>query len=85
MKFNVNESVRVKLTDEGRAILRRNHDELYAMLPSHVRQEYPYTPPKENMWGYVEFQMWQLMKEFGPHISMGSLVPFETEIEIIER
>lgn len=78
MRFNVNNHVRVKLTDYGRRVLRKWHDDLY------WRSEKPpeYHPPKEDADGWSRWQLWDLMSKLGPSISMSMAVPFETEIEI---
>jgi len=78
MKFNINDSVKVKLNDHGREILKQQHDLLLKDIP-----RYEFTLPQEDEQGWSKWQMWRLMETFGPHISIGSEVPFETEIEII--
>lgn len=80
MKYNVNNKVRVKLTEMGRAIHRSQHDDLIAQVPGLTMR---YTPPKEDAEGWSEWQMWHLMETFGPHICMGCEPPFETEIDIV--
>lgn len=81
IKFNVNSSVRVKLTDEGRKIHRDRHDNLRKKLPSGV--EFNYRPPEEDADGYSKWQLWELMQVFGPHICLGCVNPFDTEIQFI--
>lgn len=78
MKFNINDSVKVKLNDRGREILKQQHELLFKDIP-----RYKFTPPREDAEGWSKWQMWDLMQTFGPHISLGSKVPFETEIEIV--
>ena len=79
MKFNINEKVRVKLTEHGRALHREDHKKLWA----HLEQKAPkYTPPKEDAEGWSEWQLWELMQNFGSHIGLGFRTPFETEIEV---
>ena len=80
MRFNVNDKVRVKLTDRGREALRANHDQLFSNLKEKAP---PFTLPKEDADGWSEWQLWCLMAELGPHLTMGMFPPFETEIEII--
>ncbi len=83
MDFNINDKVRVKLTDHGRACLERNHVEFWAGIGRPA--PYAYTPPTEDAEGWSEWQLWSLMHELGPHTSMGLSVPFETTIQIVER
>lgn len=77
--FNVNHYVRVKLTERGRAILRRQHEAIFAGLA----RDYPYTEPEADAEGWTEFQLWDLMSRLGPDCRMGFGVPFETEILIV--
>jgi DNA-binding MarR family transcriptional regulator len=77
MKFNVNNCVRVRLTDKGREILRQNHDALWK-----GRREYTPTVTEDED-GWSKWQLWALMQEFGPHMWLGGVVPFETEIEVL--
>ena len=77
VRFNLNHQVRVKLTPRGRAILERTNAAYRATLGG----EWPL--PKEDAEGWSTWQLWSLMEELGPHISMGVSVPFETEIELL--
>jgi len=79
MKFNINEKVRVKLTEHGKAL----HREYHAKFLAHLGQKAPdYTPPKEDAEGWSEWQLWVLMQEFGPHMGLGFRTVIETEIEV---
>ena len=80
--YNINDRVSVKLTDFGRACLRENHRSLKAKLD----RELPFClkEPTEDSEGWSEWQMHNLMSEFGKYIRVGSPnIPFETNIEII--
>ena len=79
MKFNVNDTVRVRLTDYGRRCLAENYHRLSVSFgaPIHAPN------PKPDADGWTEWQLWELMQEFGSHMSMGSPVPFETTIELV--
>jgi len=80
MKFNINDDVKVKLTETGREILREQHEELRGLWPT-----FPgYEEPKEDKDGWTTYQMWCLMESFGQHVAMGLTMPFETTIEIPE-
>ena len=81
MLFNLNNEVRVRLTQVGRDELKRQHDELYASLG---KPNEPYTPKKEDKDGWSTFQMWYLMNKFGYMLGMGFSSPFEIEIEILK-
>ncbi len=77
MNFNVNDYVYVKLTAHGYEILRKNWE--------YFGTDILFQEPKESVEypGYVQFQMWELMREFGPHLGVGTpLLPFEMNIKL---
>jgi hypothetical protein len=76
MKFNINDYVRVKLTDHGRKILDDQHTEFKKVMPSAE----PIHKPDED--GWCKFQLWELMSIFGQHLYNGCQIPFETTIEL---
>lgn len=78
MLFNINETVRVKLTETGIAELRRQHEELKALFPT-VRE---FTPPETDTDGWSKHQLWSLMQALGHLCVMGCALPFETTIDI---
>jgi hypothetical protein len=82
MLFNVNDTVRVKLTDYGRAMHRANHDGHNAGRARRGLPPIAYLRPKEDADGWSKWQLWELMREFGPHVGLGRDVPFATTIEI---
>jgi len=73
MLFNVNHTVKAKLTDHGREI----HFKHWQAIMPHL----PYKPPKEDEEGWSEWQLWDLMNQFGPHIGLGNALPFDAVIE----
>ena len=79
MKFNINGYFRVKLTDKGREILKKEHEFYDNMRPKELRKPFAL---KETADGWYESQAWSIMETFGPHISQGGSNPFDTEIEI---
>lgn len=79
MKFNLNDRVRVKLTDTGRRIHRLDHDKYSVTCP-----KLTYFEPETDEQGWSTFQLWDLMKLFGSHIYMGMPeLPFETGMELL--
>lgn len=88
MKFNINDTVRVRLTDYGRAVLRddwQSTTNIYYASPERsaaLRGEYK--PPKEDEDGWSEWQLWALMAAFGDRMNLVFPLCFETEIEIVE-
>lgn len=65
---NANNSVKVKLKPEGLEI----HDSRYTV--------HGLAPPKADDDGYHRFQLWHFMEIFGPHMHLGAVPPFETDI-----
>jgi hypothetical protein len=87
VKFNINETVRVRLTDYGRAALREDWDSMTEMFfasperSAALRGEYK--PPKEDEDGWSNWQLWRLMQAFGDRMNVVLPLCFETEIEIV--
>jgi len=71
MKVNINNYVKVKLTNYGLNILKSKHKEFEQL--------------KTDKEGYTEFQLWELMNIFGAYMYLSSVnLPFEHDIEIKE-
>ena len=85
MKFNINQNVKVKLTDRGRKILEEKHVEFINSFPALPEDVKIYKPKKEDEEGWSTWQLWNLMHTLGPHCYMGPMPPFETEIIIDEE
>lgn len=79
MMLNINSIVRVQLTDKGRTLLKADFERFLAENPSMRLQ---YEPPEEDVNGWSQFQMWQLMSKFGSHFTDGADLCFNTVIEI---
>jgi len=85
VKFNINDTVRVRLTDYGRAVLREDWQSttnIYYASQERRAIRGEYKPPKEDAHGWSEWQLWALMEAFGEHTGHGCRLSFETEIEI---
>lgn len=83
VQFNVNEWVKVKLTDIGLNELKRQHDELNERIRKNGGtgfDEFPYKPDKE---GYYRFQLHYLMFKLGHLMKLGYSSPFEMDIILI--
>ena len=74
MKFNMNNSVKVKLNNKGYAELERQHNELYSYIG--IKKEYKKIATDDE--GYSTFQMHTLMSTFGHMMVLGCEAPFET-------
>jgi len=75
-RIDMNGYVKVKLNKEGDRILKESHDRLYYGIS--IKREYKAISKDKD--GYSKFQLWELMSQFGEHISMGCIPPFDTEI-----
>ena len=79
MKINMNDNVKVRITEYGRECLMKNAVE--------IRQAFStYEPLQkiEDEEGWSEWQLWRLMDEFGKYLHCGNKIPFETTIIIDE-
>ena len=67
VKINLNELVKVKLTDLGKDIYYHQYDELNARLGTII-----FKPAfaKEDDEGYTYFQLWNFMEVYGKHIGL---------------
>ncbi|WP_336800500.1 Lar family restriction alleviation protein [Kaistia sp. MMO-174] len=79
-EFNINRSVRVKLTDAGAVELKRQHDELRERFPTLPEWQDP-----RDADGWYKEQLWLLMRRLG-HMHRAGVapdqMPFAIEIEI---
>ena len=67
MKINLNEPVKVKLTDWGKEIFYHQYDRVNKAVGREVcKPRYP----KEDENGYTEFQLWCFMELYGEYIGM---------------
>jgi len=79
--FNVNEIVRVRLTEHGRKIHRERYRKFNSRLPLTAKNKY--TPPREDSEGWSRWQLWALMEIFGEHCGLLKTEPFEGIIEFV--
>ncbi|MPS73986.1 MAG: hypothetical protein E2590_12700 [Chryseobacterium sp.] len=78
-KFNINNTVKIKLTDLGCKVLADEHNQ-WSVTEDHRTPEYYKNKCDEK--GYYTIQLWQLMNIFGSSLSMGCNLSFETNILI---
>lgn len=83
MTFNINDKVKVQLTELGRRILDDQHWALESRFQA-VKQFGRYDP-KDDSEGWSEWQLWELMNKFGGHLGNGRPLPFHTIIRIDEK
>lgn len=81
MKINLNDTVKVKLTDHGRAV----HFATFDRVVRHPDHRVTYTPPTIDAEGYSKFQLWHLMHDFGRYTGLGTKACFENNDISIPR
>lgn len=84
VKINLNEVVKVKLTDLGKEIYYHQFDELNRRCGKTVCKP---SFPKEDTEGYTEFQLWNFVEIYGEHIGMAKpnvIEPLEIVYELSE-
>lgn len=72
-RFNMNNYVHVKLTEEAVAELKKQHDELY----EYIGKPKEFTPPSVDENGLSKFQLHTLFSKLGHMCTIGSDSPFE--------
>lgn len=77
LEFNINLSVRVQLTEYGKEIHKKQHDEFNK---NYITKPLTYHPPREDEDGWSEWQMHTLMNTFGAKLGLCSTLPFKTNI-----
>lgn len=79
IRINLNEPIKVKLTDYGKGIYYHRYDRINQIAGTEIcKPEFP----KEDENGYTEFQLWCFMELYGEH--MGMTLPNVTEpLEIV--
>lgn len=64
-KFNINNSVRVKLKEKGYQRLADLHNKYLGQIKNWERRSADYYKQKADKEGYTKFQMWTFMEYFG--------------------
>lgn len=66
--FNINDFIKVKLTDHGKDIYYHQYDEFNKLYGGKIfKPRYPEVDSE----GYTRIQLWQFMNIFGPHLYNG--------------
>ena len=81
-KFNVNNTIKVKLTDLGYQLLLDIYNKWSLGLSFHEDRDIEYFRDMADEDGYSSFQMWQFIRDFGPVTDMGAKSHYETNILI---
>lgn len=67
IRLNLNEPIKVKLTDLGKEIYYHQYDRVNQIAGREICKP---KFPKEDENGYTEFQLWCFMELYGEHIGM---------------
>lgn len=81
IRINLNESIKVKLTDWGKEIYYHQYDKVNQIAGREICKP---SFPKEDENGYTEFQLWDFIQLYGIHIGMtlpDVIKPFEIVYE----
>lgn len=78
--INLNDIVKVKLTDVGKDIYYHQNDDLNEEIRQRGGKPVEARMPKVDEDGYTSLQLWTLMNLYGPHIAAWKKLPFETNI-----
>ena len=83
VKFNLNYSVFVKLTNEGYEYWKKKNDNIFSQVPKWVK-EVNYYKNKADKNGFIKFQMWEFMQIFGDSIGLGYQPKFLIDVFFYE-
>lgn len=73
VKVNINEFIKVKLTDHGKDIYEHSNDSLMAKPENEKIKKWLTPLPLEyDDEGYVQFELWKFMEIFGKHMWNGA-------------
>ena len=78
--INLNDFVKVKLTDVGKDIYYHQNDELNEAIRQRGGRPVEARMPKVDEDGYTSFQLHDLMTLYGPHIAVWKQLPFATNM-----
>lgn len=83
--YNINDRIKVKLTEQGKVILGHELVDSMSMLVT-LKFFEDYAPYPEDEDGYITFQLWDFMRIFGSHFYMGGpLIIENNEIIFIDE
>ena len=78
--INVNERVKVKLTKLGEEVYQKQYDAMNEILVGMGARPLEPIDLASDEKGYVEFQIWDLMKIFGEFMYLGAPPMFESNL-----
>lgn len=78
--INLNEKVKVKLTKLGKEVYQKQYDDMNEILVGMGARPLEPTDLASDKEGYVEFQLWDLMKIFGEFMYLGAPPMFKSNL-----
>ena len=85
VKINLNDIVKVKLTDLGKEIYYHRYDALNKYLEKIGAKPFEPHFPKEDEEGKTKFQLWEFMELYGSCMGMAKpnvIEPLDIEVEV---
>lgn len=82
MGIHINDTIKVQLTETGKAILKHRYDDLIARFPRLKEKLVVKTPDSE---GFYFFTFWDLMNLFGEHMWPGEEVAFTEVVFAVDK
>lgn len=87
IEINLNETIRVKLTDLGKDIYYHQLDELLKALKGRGISSIQPTMPQVDADGFTSMQLWRFIELYGSHIGMAKpnvIKPFNIYYDLEE-
>lgn len=79
LNLNINDTVRIKITQAGFKFLERQHKDLNSKYNTNT----PYKAPNVDKDGHTEMPLWEVMQLFGDQMYNGNPdIPYETSIAL---
>lgn len=81
-KFNINDIIKVKLTDLGYQVLVDDWNWMIDIIPNWKKRDIQFFKDGEDKDGYISFQLWKFMQKFGSVTKMGMKDYYSSDIII---
>lgn len=89
IRINLNDKIKVKLTDFGKQIFYHRYDDINARcMKTAIKPSYP----RQDKDGYTTFQLWDFIQLYGRYIGLGQIdvidpidMVYEAQIEAVYK
>jgi len=86
MKININDYVKIKLTDYGKEVLKETKEEFLTSFNKRYNTKHTvdsfFEKIEYDKEGYTKFQLWHLMEIFGDYMYNGADNVFDLNIKL---